>query len=252
MAKGKYEYWLSKEGLIQIEGWARDGLTDEQIAFNMGITRSTLADWKKKYSDISDTLKKNKDIADRRVENALYQRALGYKTTEIIKERIDDTGQKQRHKNGIELTEKQWEIAKNYFGNVCCYCGKKTKLTKDHIVPLHKGGRLCMENVIPCCTSCNSSKRDNNIWEWYRKQPFYEKEREKKINDYLVFVAAIENIFHDSDTELAVTKEITRFVPPDTTAQIFWLKNRKPDVWREKKVLDCNIQPNEDWFDADE
>lgn len=57
MAKGKYEQWLTEEGLLQLEAWARNGLTDEQIAANMGITRSTLNEWKKKYSDISDTLK---------------------------------------------------------------------------------------------------------------------------------------------------------------------------------------------------
>ena len=39
MAKGKYEYWLTPEGLIKLEGWARDGLTDEQIAVNIGVNR---------------------------------------------------------------------------------------------------------------------------------------------------------------------------------------------------------------------
>ena len=77
MAKGKYEYWLTKDGLILIQGWARDGLTDEQIAHNMKITRSTLSEWKKKYSDISDTLKKGKDVADYYMENALYKAGIG-------------------------------------------------------------------------------------------------------------------------------------------------------------------------------
>ena len=58
MAKGKYEYWLTKEGLMLLEGWARDGLTDEQIANNCGITASTLYDWKKRFTEISDTLKR--------------------------------------------------------------------------------------------------------------------------------------------------------------------------------------------------
>ena len=74
MAKGKYEEWRKKEKLILLEGWARDGLTDEQIAKNMGISRSTLSDWKKKYSDISDILKKGKEVVDREVENALLKR----------------------------------------------------------------------------------------------------------------------------------------------------------------------------------
>lgn len=84
MAKGKYEYWLTNDGLLLLAAWARDGLTDEQIAKNCGISRSTLALWKDKYSDISDALKKNKEIADIEVENALFKRATGY-THNIVK-----------------------------------------------------------------------------------------------------------------------------------------------------------------------
>ena len=83
MAKGKYEYWLTPEGLLKLEGWARDGLVDEQIAEKMGISRSTLNSWKDKYSDISDTLKRGKEVVDRQVENALLKRALGYDYEEI-------------------------------------------------------------------------------------------------------------------------------------------------------------------------
>ena len=67
----KYEYWLTPEGLLLLEGWARDGLTDEQISNNIGISRSTLAEWKKKYEDISDTLKKGKEVVDIQVELSL-------------------------------------------------------------------------------------------------------------------------------------------------------------------------------------
>ena len=35
MAKGKYEYWLTDDGLLLLAAWARDGLTDEQIANNI-------------------------------------------------------------------------------------------------------------------------------------------------------------------------------------------------------------------------
>ena len=74
----KYEDWLTKEGLALIEGWARDGLTDEQIAHNMGINTSTIYDWKEKYPDFSNALKNGKEVVDRLVENALLKRALGY------------------------------------------------------------------------------------------------------------------------------------------------------------------------------
>ena len=78
----KYDKWITEEGLIKIEGWARDGLTDEQIAHNMGIRPSTLYEWKKKYSEITESLKKGKEVVDREVENALLKSALGYKYTE--------------------------------------------------------------------------------------------------------------------------------------------------------------------------
>lgn len=120
MAKGKYEYWLTPEGLIKLEGWARDGLTDEQIAKNMKISPATLYNWKKDHLEILESLKKGKEVVDYEVENALLKRALGYTV-------------------------------------------KEEKLTKD--------GELV---------------------------------------------------------------EVEKEVPGDVTAQIFWLKNRKPDVWRDK------------------
>lgn len=84
MAKGKYQYWLTPEGLTLLEGWARDGLTDEQISKKCGISRETLNQWKNKYSDISDTLKKGKEVVDYQVENALLSAALEGNTTAQI------------------------------------------------------------------------------------------------------------------------------------------------------------------------
>ena len=77
-------YWLSPQGLSLIRGWARDGLTDDEIAHNMGISRSTLYEWRKKYSDISDTLKEGKDSADYEIENALFNSAKSGNVTAMI------------------------------------------------------------------------------------------------------------------------------------------------------------------------
>ena len=84
MAKGKYQRWLEPDGLLLLEGWARDGLTDEQIAHNMGITAKTLYEWKNKYSDICEALKKGKEVVDYQVENALLNKALAGDTTAQI------------------------------------------------------------------------------------------------------------------------------------------------------------------------
>lgn len=134
MAKGKYREWLSEDGLIKIQGWARDGLIDEQIAHNMGITTKTLYEWKNKYGEISEALKKGKEVIDRQVENALLKRALGYAYDETT------------YENGVE------------------------------------------------------------------------------------------------------TKRVTKEVVPDTTAQIFWLKNRKPAEWRDKIEQQQTVTIQDDGF----
>lgn len=119
-----YEQWEKdgelKDKLILIQGMARDGLTQQQIANNLGISIDTLIENKKKYSEFNDALKKGKEVIDFEVENSLLKRALGYEYEE------------ETYENGI------------------------------------------------------------------------------------------------------LTKKVKKQVPPDTTAQIFWLKNRKKEQWREK------------------
>lgn len=143
-AKGKYQEWLEPEGLLKIEGWARDGLTDEQIAYNMGISVKTLYNWKEKHLPILQSLKKGKEVVDRLVENALLKRALGCTCKEITKELFIDK------KTGTE--------------------------------------------------------------------------------------------------ELKITKVVEKDVPPDTTAQIFWLKNRKPEQWRDKRQVEEKVEFESDGF----
>ena len=137
MAKGKFAEWLEPDGLQRIEGWARDGLTDIQIAQNIGISKDTFYEWKKRFPDFADSLKKTKEIADRNVENALYNRACG----------------------GIQTLKKPHKVKREYFDEM---------------------GRKCYQEEI-----------------------------------------------------ITVDEQI--YIPGDTTAQIFWLKNRKPDTWRDKQ-----------------
>lgn len=235
-AKGKYQEWLEPENLILIEGWARDGLTYEQIAHNMGINAKTLWKWKNTYDPICNALKKGKEVTDRCVENSLLKRALGYKYTEITKERIVDKGQKKRHGGESELTEREWEFAVKYFKGRCCYCDSYIKNpTKDHLKPLNEGGMMSRENIVPCCQRCNSSKKDHEWLSWFQRQSFYSKERAQKICDYVDFVISLKDMLDEEIGQMVVTKEVTKEVIPDTAAQIFWLKNRKPEIWRDKR-----------------
>jgi len=130
----KFDKWLTDEGLIVLEGWARSGLTNQQISKNIGIAPTTLYDWIKKFPNLSNSLKKGKEVIDYQVENALLKRALGYEYEDV-----------------------------------------KTYIEKD------------------------------------------DKGRERKR-----------------------IEKTTRHMTPDVTAQIFWLKNRMPTIWRNKVEIESN------------
>ena len=146
MAKSKYESHV-KPKLFLIECWARDGLTDEQIAKKLCIGKTTLYKYIDEHSELSERLKKGKEVVDYKVENALLKRALGY-----------------------EYTEEKVEVEQA------------------------SSGAVISRKVI----------------------------------------------------------QTVKQVVPDTTAQIFWLKNRKPDKWRDKPPEKNGDDDNENdnLFDA--
>ena len=61
------------------------------------------------------------------------------------------------------FTTKEWIDLCNKYHNKCLACGRKVKLTIDHIVPISKGGSHYIENIQPLCGSCNSSKLNKVI-----------------------------------------------------------------------------------------
>jgi hypothetical protein len=91
--------------LIEIEGWARDGLIDEQIAKNLGVAYSTFKGYKQMYPALMAALKRGKEVIDRQVENALLKRALGYEYEEV--KQIIEKDEKGKDRKRIEKTIKQ-------------------------------------------------------------------------------------------------------------------------------------------------
>jgi hypothetical protein len=87
----KPEEWLEPEKLLLLEGWARDGLFDKQICKNMGVSEATLTNYKRKYPEIKEALRKGKEVVDIEVENAMFKRAIGYTIT-INEQKIDKDG----------------------------------------------------------------------------------------------------------------------------------------------------------------
>jgi len=141
--KSGAENWITKDGLALLEGWARDGLTDKQIATEkIGCAERTFTAWKEKFPAIVTALKKGKAPVDIQVENALLRSALGF--TKTVREPI-----KLRQRGGTEVVE-------------------------------------------------------------------------------------------------YVDREI--YVQPQVVAQIFWLKNRKPEFWRDKPVAPPKVDETDDGF----
>lgn len=79
------------------------------------------------------------------------------------------------------LTSGQWDAIMGEFGNVCAYCGSVESLQQDHVIPVTKGGGYTPDNIIPACKSCNCSKGNKDLKEWYPEQSFYSAEREDTI-----------------------------------------------------------------------
>lgn len=136
----KYAEWITREGLLRIEGWARDGLTEAEIAANIGIAERTLQTWKNRFPSLDHILKQGKDVVDRAVEGSLLEMAMG--------------------------------------------------MTKKIIKPMK------------------------------RKEVMYENGKRVSEIEYIEYVE--EEVYY----------------PPNTTAIIFWLKNRKYQEWRDKREIE--------------
>jgi DNA-binding transcriptional MerR regulator len=84
MAKARYGKWIEPEGLVLIQGWKRDGLTDEEIAKKMGVSARTLEYWKKQHVQILQAIKRGREDVNFQVENKLLTTAMQGNVTAMI------------------------------------------------------------------------------------------------------------------------------------------------------------------------
>ena len=109
----KYDEWLNERGLGLIEGWAGDGLDDEQLARAMRINPRTLREWKKKFSEISAAILRGRGGAQVQIENALFQKAKGFhaKVHKPMKRRVrefdPETKRCIREEEIVEIVEEE-------------------------------------------------------------------------------------------------------------------------------------------------
>lgn len=174
MAKAEYKKWQEPDNLIKLQGWARDGLTNEQIAQKIGVRRETISVWCSKYPNIANALKKGKEVIDYEIENSLI--------STMKKHKIKTTTYKMVKKDDLVLK------------------AERTKFM-------------------------NMFKLDH---------PDATKEQ--------ILIATAENVAVYE--RIPMTETVTE-VDPNVSSMIFWLKNRKPDVYRDqtfKKLNEANAR----------
>lgn len=77
----------------------------------------------------------------------------------------------KREAGVFAFSSKEWARLCARHRGECFYCGLRADLTMDHVIPLAKGGRHSIGNIIPACGSCNSSKSDTFLTVWKRRRP---------------------------------------------------------------------------------
>lgn len=74
-----------------------------------------------------------------------------------------------------DLTDAQWAALRAAWGG-CAYCGVDApRLQKDCMLPISRGGRYTVDNVVPACGSCNASKCNLEVTGWMRRKKLDER-----------------------------------------------------------------------------
>ena len=79
--------------------------------------------------------------------------------------RMSRKARKAARRSVEPVPETAKESLLDLFHNKCAYCGGPAE-TWDHIVPISKGGETVPWNIVPACLSCNSSKKDRDVFDW--------------------------------------------------------------------------------------
>jgi 5-methylcytosine-specific restriction endonuclease McrA len=75
-----------------------------------------------------------------------------------------------------DLTDGQWSVLKDAWGG-CAYCGSTSgRLQRDCMLPISRGGRYTVGNVVPACAACNASKCNTEVTVWMRRKGLDERQ----------------------------------------------------------------------------
>ena len=85
----------------------------------------------------------------------------------------------------FNFSAEEWQQCLAHFNHQCAYCGSKESLEQEHVVPVSVGGHYTADNIIPACKSCNSSKNNKIMQDWFTQHENYSVERMANILKYV-------------------------------------------------------------------
>ena len=135
----------------------------------------------------------NKEYREYKINMAKYQVITGYreKWEKLNRDKLIGYSKKRQSTKMHTITQQEWDDCLNFFNDSCAYCGMTLKehvdmynqiLHKEHV---DSNGNNGIENCIPACRRCNSSKNTRDMHEWYIEKDYYSNEREKAINNWV-------------------------------------------------------------------
>ncbi|HEY3672612.1 MAG TPA: HNH endonuclease signature motif containing protein [Acidimicrobiia bacterium] len=69
-----------------------------------------------------------------------------------------------------DLSDDHWAAITSAWAG-CAYCGATGgSLQRDCVLPISRGGRYTLDNVVPACRSCNASKCNDEVTGWLRRK----------------------------------------------------------------------------------
>ncbi len=79
--------------------------------------------------------------------------------------------QRRMAKRDHDLTDAQWDALREAWEGRCAYCGDPDDAPqRDTVLPISRGGRYTLDNVVPACRSCNASKCNDEVTGWLRRK----------------------------------------------------------------------------------
>lgn len=131
-----------------------------------------------KYNHRPDRIEKTR-------ENSKKRRLQGKHKQWLIQnpDKLYVYGKKRRESKTHSFTDEQWQNCLSFFNNSCAYCGMTEKQhLKTYEQRLHKehvehDGSNDIDNCVPSCKSCNSSKFTHTMEIWYKTQPYFDEKR---------------------------------------------------------------------------